>query len=41
MIIVEEGPKLLNFDVPKYGNTRFAVMAEIEEINIPRKQYLI
>ena len=41
MIIVEEGPKLLNLDVPKVGKIRFAAMARTEEISIPRKEYLI
>jgi hypothetical protein len=41
MIIVEDGPKLLNLDVPKKGRMKFAVTAGIEAINIPRKQYLI
>jgi hypothetical protein len=40
-MIVEDGPTLLNLDVPKRGKTRFAVMPEMEDMNIPRKQYLI
>jgi len=41
MIIVDEGPKLLSLDVPKKGKMKFAVNAEMEDMNIPRKQYLI
>lgn len=40
MMIVEEGPILLNLDVPKKGNIKFELMPSKEDTNIPRKQYL-
>ena len=40
-MIVEDGPILLNLDVPQKGKIKFAVMPDIEDINIPRKQYFI
>jgi hypothetical protein len=41
MIRVDEGPKLLNRDVPICGRIRFSVMAGMKVRKIPKKQYLI
>lgn len=41
MIIVDVGPRLLSLDVPKKGKMKFAENAIVEDMNIPRKQYLI
>ncbi len=40
MMIVEEGPILLNLDVPKKGTIKFELMPSKEDTNIPKKQYL-
>ncbi len=40
MMIVEEGPILLNLDVPKSGKIKFELIPSKEVTNIPRKQYL-
>jgi len=41
IMIVEEGPMLLNLDVPEKGKIRFVIIPNQEDINIPRKQYFI
>jgi hypothetical protein len=41
IIIVKEGPIALNFDVPKIGNNKFAVIPRPDVISIPKKQYFI
>jgi hypothetical protein len=40
-MIVEEGPKWLNRDVPKKGIIIFETIDGIKVKNIPKKQYLI
>ena len=41
MMMVEEGPMLLNLEVPNKGRIRFNAMAGMVVINVPKKQYLI
>jgi hypothetical protein len=40
-MIVEEGPKRLNRDVPNRGSIKLKLIAGMKVKNIPRKQYLI
>lgn len=41
MMIVEQGPKCPNLEVPDKGRTKLNVIAGIKVRKIPRKQYLI
>jgi len=41
IINVEEGPILLNLDVPNEGSIKFKLMDGIKVRNMPKKQYFI
>jgi hypothetical protein len=41
IMIVNDGPKPLNFEVPNKGRTKLVKIAIIDEKNIPKKQYFI
>jgi hypothetical protein len=41
IIIVEEGPRRLNRDVPNRGSIKLKVIAGMKVRSIPKKQYLI
>jgi hypothetical protein len=41
IIIVEEGPSWLNFDVPNAGIMRLKRIPGIVDKKVPKKQYLI
>jgi hypothetical protein len=41
IMIVKDGPKPLNLDVPNKGRIKLEKMPIIDEKNIPKKQYFI
>ena len=40
-MIVKDGPKPLNLDVPNMGRIKLVTIPIIDEKNIPKKQYFI